>query len=93
MAYHSHFLCMGHMVCQADFLHAGQVAMYTPTILHVSCMAKIDNIHEQCLLANRATYLLVLFPHRLFPFLFVVEKGSLGTRLPTYNYIVYNVYK
>ena len=26
---------------------AGQVAMYTPTILHVSCMVKIDNIHEQ----------------------------------------------
>ena len=28
--------------------------MYTPTILHVSCMAKIDNIHEQWLLATVA---------------------------------------
>ena len=35
---------MGQMVCRADFLHAGQLAMYTPTILHVSCMGKIDNI-------------------------------------------------
>ena len=50
---------MGHMVCQADFLHAGQVAMYTPTILHASCMAKIDNIHEQWLLANIPTYNIV----------------------------------
>ena len=57
MACYSHFLCMGHMVCQADFLHTGQVAIYTPTILHVSCMAKIDNIHEQRLLANIPTYI------------------------------------
>ena len=56
MACHSHFLCMGHMVCRADFLYAGRVAMYMPTILHVSCMAKIDNTHEQWLLANITTY-------------------------------------
>ena len=48
---------MGHMVCQVDFLHAGKVAKYMPTILHVSCMAKIDNIHEQRLLANISTYI------------------------------------
>ena len=50
-------MCMGHMVCRADFLHVGQVAMYMPTILHVSCMTKTDNIHEQWLLANIPTYI------------------------------------
>ena len=48
---------MGHMVCRADFLYARQVAMYTPTILHVSYMAKIDDVHEQWLLANIPTYI------------------------------------
>ena len=43
------------MVCRTDFLHAGQVAMYTPTILHISCLGKIDHIHEQWLLANIPT--------------------------------------
>ena len=48
---------MGHMVCRVDFLHAGQVAMCTPTILYVYCMARADNIHEQWLLANIPTYI------------------------------------
>ena len=45
------------MLCRANFLHAGQVAMYTPTIFHISCMTKTDNIHEQWLLANIPTYI------------------------------------
>ena len=83
------------MACQKDFLHAGQAAMYTPTVLHVSCMAKIGNIHEQWLFANIPTVPISLAPRPLFPFylwwkkvvcfpLFVVEKSSLGMRLPTY---------
>ena len=59
MACHSDFLCMGRTVCRVDFLHAGRVIMYTPTILRVSCMAKIDNIHEWWLLANIPTYIIV----------------------------------
>ena len=91
------------MACQKDFLHAGQAAMYTPTVLHVSCMAKIGNIHEQWLFPNIPTVPISLVPRPLFPFLFVVEKSSLfsvicgGKRQSgnetTYLYIVYNVYK
>ena len=45
MVCYSHFPCIGWMVCQAEFLHAGQVAMYTPTILHISRMGKIYIIY------------------------------------------------
>ena len=40
----------GDTVCQVDFLHTGQVVMYMPIILPISCMGKIDHIHEQWLL-------------------------------------------
>ena len=55
MARYLHFLCIGQVVCQTDILHAGLVAMYMPTILYISCIGKIDYIHEQWLLANIPT--------------------------------------